>query len=145
MNLILENTNQVKYFTFLPEVFEALGVRALDYEWYLSDVETNGFNVREGWYSGKELNALISTNNVQFIWGVISAFKTGVRPKIVNEPYIAGNPNYWNGSNPSVQAEGAVFEVGCWDSSATLLIGLDEKLSSKYSSVYSDAKQLRDA
>jgi len=44
MNLILEKTNQVKFFTNMKDVFCALKVDCADFDWYVSDIETNGYS-----------------------------------------------------------------------------------------------------
>lgn len=145
MNLILENTDQVKFFTNLKEVFLGLRVNCADYDWFISDVETNGFNVREGWHSGTELDSLINENDIQFIWAVLSSFKRGTRFDVIKSPYVYDNPSYWDASEPKTQLAGAEFEIGCWDSSATILVGLNEQLASNFKEAYSDVMSLSDA
>ncbi|KZN57794.1 hypothetical protein N473_26695 [Pseudoalteromonas luteoviolacea CPMOR-1] len=60
------------------------------------------------------------------------------------DPYVYDNPSYWDGSEPSTQLTGAEFEIACWDSSATFLVGLNTLLGANYKSAYSDAKNLTD-
>src|SRR5690606_31758162 len=120
MNLILEKTSQVTFFTNMREVLEALGIKCSDYDWYVSDVETNGYPFEEGWHSGEELESHIAGGNIQFIWAVFSAFPRGIRTEVNEVPYVEGNPDYWDGSDPRPQLEGANFEIACWDSSATI-------------------------
>ncbi len=143
MNLILEKTNQVKFFTNMLEVMRALAIRCTDYDWYVSDVETNGYDLQEGWHSGEELESALVGKNVQFIWAVFSAFQKGVRVAVKEDPYVDGNPHYWDGSDPVPQLDGAIFEIACWDSSATILIGLNSELAANFQSAYSDALDLR--
>ena len=143
MNLILERTKQMEYFTYLPSIFEALQIQCESYDWYISDVETNGYPFKDGWYSGQELSDQILNNQIQFIWGVLSCFKIGERPRVMDSPFVYGNPYYWNGSEPQTQLKGAEFEIACWDSSGVILIGLNEKLKNNFISKYSDAKPLR--
>lgn len=145
MNLILEKTSQVTFFTNMREVLEALGIKCSDYDWYVSDVETNGYPFEEGWHSGEELESHIVGGNIQFIWAVFSAFPRGIRTEVHEVPYVEGNPDYWDGSDPRPQLEGANFEIACWDSSATILIGLNSKLANAFKSKFSDAVELRQA
>lgn len=142
MNLILERTNQVRFFTNMLEVLSALGIRGADYDWYVSDVETNGYPFEEGWCSGEELESKIAADNIQFIWAVFSAFPRGVRVDVNGAPYVEGNPKYWDGTDPGPQLSGANFEIACWDSSATILIGLTSELAESFKSTYSDAVSL---
>lgn len=145
MNLILENTSQVKYFTNMVEVFSALKIRCAEYDWYVSDIETNGYSIAEGWYSGDVLESLIHSSDVQFIWAVLSAFSVGTRFEVIIDPYIYDNPAYWDGSNPGPQLKEALFEIGCWDSSATILVGITPEMAKNFKSTYSDATELEHA
>ncbi|MEP4545287.1 MAG: hypothetical protein ABJ000_03850 [Saccharospirillum sp.] len=145
MNLILERTDQVSFFTSMREVIAALGISCSDYDWYVSDVETNGYPITEGWHAGDELESLIAGDDIQFIWGVFSAFPGGVRVDVGDSPYVDGNPMYWDGSKPGPQLDGASFEIACWDSSATILIGLDPELAENFRSTFSDTVELQSA
>ena len=42
MNLIFEHSSQVPYFTDVATSLAALGVRAQDFDWFVSDIEANG-------------------------------------------------------------------------------------------------------
>lgn len=143
MNLILEKTDQVKYFTNMAEVFSALKVHCDDYDWYISDIETNGHLISEGWHSGSVLKSLIQAKDIQFIWAVFSAFPVGTRFDVDEAPYIYDNPDYWNASDPKPQLQEALFEIGCWDSSATILIGVSEEMAKNFKSTYSDTTELK--
>ncbi|WP_022958820.1 hypothetical protein [Spongiibacter tropicus] len=145
MNLILERTDQVRFFTNIREVIAALGISCSDYDWYLSDIETNGFQFAEGWYSGSELELLITSDDIQFSWAVFSAFPKGMRADVRDAPFVDGNSNYWDVSELVPQLGGASFEIACWDSSATILIGLDAEKAERYRSTFSDAVDLKSA
>jgi hypothetical protein len=41
MNLILEKTDRIRWFTNMREVLDAANIAPRDYDWYVSDVETN--------------------------------------------------------------------------------------------------------
>jgi len=151
MNLILERTQQVKYFTDMRLVFEALVIKCSDYDWFISDVETNINlpaleNANSGlWLTGNELEVILENNKIQFIWGVFSAVPRGYRVKVTALPCADGNPNYWNSSDPKPQLPGAEFEIACWDSSAIILIGIPDRQAKSFCSKYSDTKDLQDA
>ena len=145
MNLILQKTEQVKFFTDMKEVFCALRIGCSDYDWYVSDIETNCCSIAEGWHSGDELEETISSNDIQFIWAVFSAFPKGTRFTVNESPYADGNPEYWSGSEPKPQLEGAAFEIACWDSSATILIGVNSELAKNFKSAYKDTIELKHA
>ena len=146
MNLILERTKQVRFFTNMQLVFSALGISASDYDWYVSDVETNyygnEFESKDQWIEGSLLQNFVQNNEVQFIWAVFSAVPRGTSYDVINPPYIEGNPDYWCGKEITPQLEGALFEIACWDSSATILVGLPTKLELNFEAIYTDAKSL---
>ncbi len=146
MNLILEKTDQVRYFTEMGSVLRALGISAFDYDWYLSDLETNysapGFSPIDQWMTGEELYALINGQELQFIWGVFSAVPKGYRCEIKTAPYADGNTSFWADTECEPQLEGATFEIACWDSGATILVGISTEAAINFSKVYSDAKPL---
>jgi hypothetical protein len=146
MNLILENTDQVRFFTDMRKVFAAAEIAPQDYDWYVSDIETNftpeGFSAGDQWMHGEELASLISTHDIQFIWAVFSAVAKGSRPSVSEPPYVEGNPDYWNGRDPAPQLNGALFEIACWDSSATILINLPEHAQRAFMANYSDTRPL---
>ena len=66
----------------------------------------------------------------QFVWSVVSAFPKGADPFTTEIPYADGNPKFWEGA-PEKQLKNSLFEIVCWDSSATLFIGLSNELSNK--------------
>jgi hypothetical protein len=148
MNLILEKTDQVPYFTNMRVVFDALRVDCEDFDWYVSDLETNITvpELGEGgrWFSGRELKRLITEKSIQFIWGVFCAVESGKRLEIDTEPYANGNPDFWKPDGSAVQLNGALFEIVCWDSSATLLIGIPETAGEAFCKAYPDAKRIED-
>lgn len=96
MNLILERTERVRFYTDMRLVFEATGLRASDFDWYISDIETNcgsdEFSDTDRWLSGIELESFLATRTVQFIWAVFSAFPIGYRRNVEQAPYVDDNP-----------------------------------------------------
>ena len=146
MNLILERTDQVRFFTDMRLVFSALGISAADYDWFISDIETNyygtDFTSDDQWMEGHALQSFVNQNEVQFIWAVFSAVPKGHRPTVVAAPYIEGNPDFWNGDEIAPQLDGALFEIACWDSGATILVGLPPLLEENFRLAYSDACSL---
>jgi len=146
VNLILERPNVVPYFTEMRSVFTALGILPSDYDWYISDIETNyygsSFSSDDQWIDGHSLERFIGENTVQFIWAVFSAFSKGTRFVVDRPPTIEDNPRYWSGSEITPQLSGAAFEIACWDSSATILIGLPVDAERRFKARYPDACSL---
>jgi hypothetical protein len=146
MNLILEKTNQVAWFTNMRDVFEAANIAPQDYDWYISDIETNwtppGFSHADQWMSGDELASILREYEVQFDWAVFSAVPKGFRSTPPSSPCADGNPAYWNGTEPGPQLAGALFEIACWDSSATILINLPEQAALSFQTRFTDTRPL---
>jgi len=148
MNLILENSHQVRFFTDVGLVIEALGIECSDYDWYVSDVETNiPCSELDGsgsgqWLTGAELKSILTRGEMQFIWGVFSAVPKGLRPKITNAPFADGNSKYWSDPGVKPQLAGAEFEIACWDSGATILVGISDSQSDSFRARFSDARSL---
>ena len=149
MNLILERSAQVPYFTNMRLVFDALGLSEAEYDWYLSDIETNSygedFTSEDRWISGSELREFLLNHSVQFIWGVFSTVPKGYRAQVPMPPYVDGNPRYWQGKELAPQLQGAVFEIACWDSSATILVGLPSHAQASFRAVFPDEESLANA
>jgi len=80
------------------------------------------------WLSGVALFDKLEDYDYQFVWGVLSAFPKGTTPILSGEPFADGNDELWS-DNPKKQMENSLFEIVCWDSSATLFIGLDTVLA----------------
>ena len=146
MNLILEQTDQVAYFTEMRSVFRALNISASDYDWYVSNLETNkaiaGLANADQWMTGEGLQRLIDEHEIQFIWAVFSAVPKGARPEINGAPFADGNSRYWDDIQYAPQLESALFEITCWDSSATILAGITPEMAINFKNAYSDAKPL---
>lgn len=145
MNLILEKSERIKFYTNIEEILTALGEKCSNYDWYISDIELNEGSLKEGWHSGSELEAFLEENKVQFIWGVLSAVPLGYRRHITNVPFVYNNPYYWNCSEIKPQLSGAKFEIACWDSSATILVGLNEKQLNCFKNNYPETVELKSA
>jgi hypothetical protein len=149
MNLILEKTDQVRWFTNMREVFDAADIAPQDYDWYLSDIETNwtppGFSPIDQWLSGDALASFLGEHEVQFIWAVFSAVPKGFRSTLLSAPYVEGNPSYWSGEEPAPQLDGALFEIACWDSSATILINLPAQAARSFLRKFTDTQPLASA
>ncbi len=148
MNLLLDSSSAVPYFTDVDATLRAMGVSASEFDWYLSDVETNfdpaGFSWSDRWMTGPELAEVLSHANFQFIWAVFSAFPRGARVEIDEAPFADGNRAFWvDDGTLRPQLAGASFELVCWDSSATILIGISESQADQFGLAYPEAKPLQ--
>lgn len=145
MNLVLEKTSQVPWFTNVSAMLQALGLSAAQFSWHVWDVETTRHpnNEPEGWWTGEALERLLTKDGMQFIWGVFSAFPLGTHFDVTDPPLADGNPRLWvDGAALKPQLNGALFEIVCWDGSATLLIGISAQQATRFRQAYPDAKLL---
>ncbi|MES9903817.1 MAG: hypothetical protein ABW168_14220 [Sedimenticola sp.] len=146
MNILLEKSKHIQYYGHMNDIFDVLDGVCEEYDWYVSDIETNcappwDANSRDMMINGYELKKIITETDIQFIWAVFSAIQKGVTPIINALPYADGNNDYWVGE-PKPQLNGAEFEIVCWDSSLFLLIGLPDDMGQKFISKYTDAIDL---
>lgn len=148
-NLILEKSDQVRWYTNMRDVLEAASIVPQEYDWYVSDIETNwkppGFSWNDQWFTREELATFLSAHEVQFIWAVFSAVPKGARPIPAPVPCVENNPRYWDGTEPGPQLAGSLFEIACWDSSGTILINLPARAIHSFLTRYPDAKPLATA
>ncbi len=146
MNILLEKSKHIQYYGHMNDVFDVLDGVCEEYDWYVSDIETNcappwGRDVRDMQISGLELKRVIAENDIQFIWAVFSAIPKGISPIINEPPFANGNRKFWEGS-PKPQLNGAAFEIVCCDSSLFLLIGVSDSIAQKFLLKYTDAVDL---
>ncbi|CAM3206531.1 hypothetical protein [Vibrio neptunius] len=129
MNYIQEKAKGIDFYTSLINVENWLEISLSDYDWHISDIDGAWPELDDpSWVTGQELAAKISEFDYQFSWAVISAFPKGTRPFTTDEPFADGNSIFWEGI-PEKQLKNAVFEIVCWDSSATLFIDLPSDLA----------------
>jgi hypothetical protein len=128
MNIIAEKIKSIRFYTSLRDVENWLEIKLSDYDWHVADIH-GGWQEMEDpcWISGDKIRKKIDEFDWQFIWAVFSAYPKGTKAFHSEIPYADGNPNFWSGS-PVKQLEGSLFEIVCWDSSATLFIGMPDNL-----------------
>lgn len=127
MNLIQYRSSNVKFFTSMLDVENWMEISLDDFDWHMSPTEGGWKNLNNSiWITGLELKNKLEKYDHQFIWSVFSAYPKGTKPFTSDIPYADDNPDFWKGS-PSKQLSDSLFEIVCWDSSATLFIGLSEE------------------
>ena len=144
MNVALDDSSAVPYFTDMQATLCAAEIKTTDFDWYISDIETNqtlnALPASAGWMSGRELAEVLATPALQFIWAVFSAFPRGTSFEVLEEPCADGNSQYWSNVNLRPQLPEALFEVVSWDSSATILVGVPEHSGLAFMHKYPQAK-----
>jgi hypothetical protein len=131
MNYAQEYAKGIEFYTSLRNVERWLEINLSDYDWHITDIVSD-WDIADDpiWMNGKELSDKINEWDYRFTWAVLSAFPRGYQPFLNDEPYADGNPDFWIGS-PEKQLKKSLFEVICWDGSATLFIGLPDDLGIK--------------
>jgi hypothetical protein len=79
MNLILENSEYVEYYSYLDPLFDKIP-ELKEYHWLLSNQEVSYSTVKKNHtspaiFSGDELAKIVKAEEIQFIWGVFCIFK----------------------------------------------------------------------
>lgn len=144
MNLIIEESKYVKYYTDMAQVVRWLGDVCSEYDWLITDIDGGWIGIEDPCLiTGEDLKLKLGESDWQFIWAVFSAVPKGANPNYTNAPYADGNPNFWKGC-PMPQHKEAIFEIVCWDSSATLFIGLPEHLGKRLFEAVPDIKNLNE-
>ncbi len=118
-------------FTYLCDVFPAIGNVQNEYNWLITDCvtyhildEVQQLGLQEyTWISGSDLTKLADRYEFQLIWGVLSGFQKDIPLEKVLEyplPYADGNPNFWK-TPLTMEHPLAEVQIVGWDSTLTLL------------------------
>jgi hypothetical protein len=149
MNLIVEKTPRIKWYSDLRPFFSEIEALVQSYVWLWTDIETDvpvPFEydpMRMNWISGPTLFGFVS-QGPQFVWSVLSAIpaeKEQHARSLNCQPYADMNREFWIGT-PKPQHPDADFEIVCWDASATLVIGANEFVADAFRDAYPDASDL---
>ncbi|MGF1740905.1 hypothetical protein L4C34_07480 [Vibrio profundum] len=129
MNYILTKCSKVDFYTSLVDISKWLEIDLRGFDWHISDIEGAWDELDDpSWFLGQDLHRKLQECDYQFSWAVVSAFPKGTKPFTTEEPFADGNVNLWNG-NAKKQLKNSLFEIVCFDSSATLFIGLPQYLA----------------
>ena len=143
------------FFTDMRAVLAALGDHVAAHNWLITDYECNDYPdaalfTREPgnavWTTGQALLDTVRLHDIQFIWGVFSAFPKYIpfeRVASHPEPYADGYEGFWN-IQPSVQHPLATMEIVAWDSSLVLLISRDDTLVTRFRTHFPLSEDLED-
>ena len=151
MNLIVQNSPAIRWYTDLVPFLARLGLRVEQYVWLVTSVELNvgvlPFLEEPSdsyWVAGRDLVCFVESVRPQFIWAVLSAIA------VKNEhaarlqacyPTADGDRGFWKGVLRP-QHPYAEFEVVCLDSTSTLLIGANEEIAECFRVAYPGAMDL---
>lgn len=152
MNLINERNPRTVCYSDLKPLVAELGDAVLQYFWIFDENDLSAtlpVETKRGdsWLLSGEQMQVFASDFPLFDWLILSAVPINRAKSILFEssrPYADGNPNFWKG-RPVPQLSCAEFEIVCWDSSATLLIGAPAFVANAFQKVYPGCFDLDEA
>lgn len=133
------------YMMNLCDILIAFDNKQNDYNWLISSYECNDYPSekipwgREStWISGADLTDIVNKYEIQFIWGVFSAFSKDVKYSDVMKyplPYADGNGELWN-EDVTLQHPLAEMEIVAWDSTLAILMTEQKKILDNFKRIY---------
>ena len=140
------NRKGEKYYTYLKKLFDAINNKQLEYNWLITDCTCYPENSKIDallrkdycWFTGEELTALVTQEDFQWIWAVLSGFDKSVELLDVLKhdlPYAEDYEGFW--SKPvSMQHPLAKIEIVPWDSSMTMIFSDDKGIIDAFRAAY---------
>ena len=140
------NAKGEKYYTYLKKLFDAIGNRQKEFNWLITDCVCYPDNPKTDamlsknycWISGDELTELITKEDFQWIWAVLSAFDKSVTLEEVLKydlPRAEDYNGFWQ--RPiSMQHPLARIEIVPWDSSMTMIFSDDQSIIDSFRAAY---------
>ena len=139
------------YFTNMKEIFDAIGNQQKNYNWLISDYECNiypssAISIGKDfvWVDGECLTEIVKKDDIQFIWGVFSAFQKTISVEQIMQydiPIADGNENLWT-NKVQIQNPLADIEIIPWDSSLVVLISKADEIVNKFVNRYPKSMDL---
>lgn len=146
---ILYRGETFQFHTCLQELLAPIRDDIRSFKWFLSDLNYMAdsadipINLDNDYFmlSNDEFDSLLA-HHIQFIWGTILGFpqESDISFDADALPYVEGNDLIWVPGN--MQIPGAVIEINCFDSSATIVKFSDENLSKKFHGFYPEFEPL---
>jgi hypothetical protein len=141
VNTYLGPTPRMPSRTDLRVVFQALGGRQREFDWWITNLECNwyppGFPLEKTKFlNGDELTRVVEAHDVQFVWAVLSGFAKGSKVDTHCAPPRA------DAEEEVIQHPQAVVEIRCFDSSSTLLLSRDDDLTARFRAFFPEAFDL---
>lgn len=141
-----------KTYTFLKEIFTAINNKQIEYNWLITKAEILAhsdeldlLNTKEYCFlSGEKLTKIVTQNDSQWIWGVLSGFDKSIPlEEILKYPFpdADGYPGFWK--NPlSIQHPLATVEIVPWDSSLVLIFSKNKEIVDNFRKAFPKSQDL---
>ena len=157
-----------RYYTYLKAVFDAMDNKQSDYNWLITDTEIiahsdilDALNTGVHWQnengkpvavrapdyhflSGEELTRIITEDDSQWIWGVLSGFEKSIPLDEILKyplPEADGYEGFWR-NPPSIQHPLASVEIVPWDSSLVLVFSKDKAIVDNFRMTFPKSQDL---
>ena len=157
-----------RYYTYLKAVFDAIENKQVEYNWLITATEIvahssrlDALNTSVHWehkdgkpiaipapdyyfLSGEELTTIISEDDSQWIWGVLSGFEKSIPLDEILKyplPKADGYEGFWK-NPPTIQNALASMEIVPWDSSCVLLLSTKGEIVEKFKRAFPNSREL---
>ena len=157
-----------RYYTYLKAVFDAIENKQAEYNWLITATEIvahssrlDALNTSVHWkdedgkpiaisapdyyfLSGEELTKIITEDDSQWIWGVLSGFEKSIPLDEILEyplPKADGYEGFWK-NPPTIQNALASMEIVPWDSSCVLLLSTKGEIVEKFKRAFPNSREL---
>lgn len=127
-----------KYYTNMLKIIDAIGGRKLDYNWLITEIETNTGDYFYDEYvilNNNELLDKLESKDIQWIWGIFSGIPAKYSKKeILNSklPRI----NHINKKIVTIQHPLAEIEIIAYDSTLVQIITKDDNVAKNFKKLY---------
>ena len=139
-------------YTYLKEIFDAISNKQMEYNWLITDSEIYT-SVEElsrletadySFISGEELTEIVTNDDSQWIWGVLSGFDKCIPKEEILKyplPKADGYPGFWK--NPlTIQHELASIEIVPFDSYLVLLFSKEKEIVDCFRKAFPKSRDL---
>ena len=157
-----------RYYTYLKAVFNAIENKQVEYNWLITATEIvahssrlDALNTSVHWkdedgkpiaipapdyyfLSGEELTKIITEDDSQWIWGVLSGFEKSIPLDEILKyplPKADGYEGFWK-NPPTIQNALASMEIVPWDSSCVLLLSTKGEIVEKFKRAFPNSREL---
>ena len=148
------NRKDEKYYTYLKKLFDAINNKQLEYNWLITDCTCYPENHKTDamlrkdycWLTGEELTDLVTQEDFQWIWAVLSGFDKSVELSDVLEhdlPYAEDYEGFWR-KPVSMQHPLSKIEIVPWDSSMTMIFSDDKSIIDSFRKAYPQSEDFEE-
>lgn len=129
------------YYTDILKVVNAIGGRSLNYNWLITEIETNTGDYFYEEYvilSNDELLDNLENKKIQWIWGTFSAIPKKYKQEEILKYNLPGVENI-DKKEIKIQHPLAEIEIIAYDSTFVQLIAKDKTIAEKFKKLYKKA------